>query len=456
MAGLAQIMPVRSPAWRALATLPDPAARYAAFRDDPTRAALLAEGIAAGTCDDPAHIHPLGQDEHPDYGVDADSRSVAELAAEAGVHPVEFIVDRLLASEGRELFNVWFFTRNRESLATYLTLDAVVPGLGDAGAHVGQICDADATTFVLGYWARDRGVLSVPEAVRKLSSQSAQILGLRERGEIRPGWYADLNVFDVERLASHYPTYVNDFPGGKGRFIVRSDGYAATIVNGQIVVEDGDHTGARPGTVLATSPAERRVAPAARTGNQGGILSGVPVTREDIDAAADRIGTRARRTPVIDHDGLVLKLECLQHAGSFKTRGAFNRVLSEPTLSHAGVIAASGGNHGAAVAHVGAALGITTEIFLPSTSPTIKRRTIERFGATVHVIEGLYDDAQTAADLRRAETGATMIHPYDHPATVAGQGTMGRRAGGSDGWVRHPDRGCGWWRLHRRSGRLVP
>ena len=148
--------------------------------------------------------------------------------------------------------------------------------------------------------------------------------------------------------------------------------------------------------------------------------------REDIDAAADRIGTRARRTPVIDHDGLVLKLECLQHAGSFKTRGAFNRVLSEPTLSHAGVIAASGGNHGAAVAHVGAALGITTEIFLPSTSPTIKRRTIERFGATVHVIEGLYDDAQTAADLRRAETGATMIHPYDHPATVAGQGTMGR------------------------------
>ncbi len=250
LAGLAQIMPVRSPAWRALATLPDPAARYAALRDDATRAVLVEEGIAAGTWYDPAHIHPLGQGDRPDYGVDADSRSVADLAAEAGVHPVELIVDRLLSSEGRELFNVWFFTRNRESLATYLTLDAVVPGLGDAGAHVGQICDADATTFVLGYWARDRGVLSLPEAIRKLSSQSAQILGLRERGEVRPGWYADLNVFDIDRLASHYPTYVNDFPGGKGRFIVRSDGYAATIVNGQVVVEDGDHTGARPGTVL--------------------------------------------------------------------------------------------------------------------------------------------------------------------------------------------------------------
>jgi N-acyl-D-aspartate/D-glutamate deacylase len=250
LAGLAQVMPVASPAWKALAELPDPAARYAALRDDATRATLLAEGVAAGTWYDPAHIHPLGSGERPDYAVDPGAKSLAELAADAGLHPVELIVDRLLESEGRELFNVWFFNRNRESLAAYLALDAVVPGLGDAGAHVGQICDADATTFVLSYWTRDRGHLELAEAVRKLTSQSARILGLRERGEVRPGWYADLNVFDLDRLAARYPTYVNDFPDGKGRFIVRSDGYAATIVNGEIVVEDGEHTGARPGAVL--------------------------------------------------------------------------------------------------------------------------------------------------------------------------------------------------------------
>lgn len=150
------------------------------------------------------------------------------------------------------------------------------------------------------------------------------------------------------------------------------------------------------------------------------------VTPDDVERAAARIADRVRLTPTIGHGPLVLKLELLQHAGSFKTRGAFNRVLDEPALPAAGVIAASGGNHGAAVAHVGAQLGIPTEIFVPSTSPDIKRRTIERLGATVHVVEGYYDDAQAAADRRRAETGALEVHPYDHAATVAGQGTMGR------------------------------
>ncbi len=76
------------------------------------------------------------------------------------------------------------------------------------------------------------------------------MLGLSERGQVREGWFADLNVFDLDRLASRYPEYVHDFPGGKGRFIVKSDGYAATIVNGSVVAEDGGHTGARPGRVL--------------------------------------------------------------------------------------------------------------------------------------------------------------------------------------------------------------
>jgi threonine dehydratase len=150
------------------------------------------------------------------------------------------------------------------------------------------------------------------------------------------------------------------------------------------------------------------------------------VTPDDVERAAERIGLRVRRTPTIDHGPLTLKLELLQHAGSFKTRGAFNRVLAEPELPAAGLVTASGGNHGAALSYVGSQLGVATEVFMPSTSPAIKRDNIERFGATVTVIEGYYDDAQRAADERQAVTGAAMIHPFDHSATIAGQGTMSR------------------------------
>lgn len=148
------------------------------------------------------------------------------------------------------------------------------------------------------------------------------------------------------------------------------------------------------------------------------------VDRDDVEAAAARIAGFARRTPVIEHGPLVLKLELLQHAGSFKTRGAFNRLLSDDDAPTS-VIAASGGNHGAAVAFAAHRLGIAAEVFVPATSPAIKRGNIERWGAAVSVVDGYYAAAQAAADRRQRETGALMIHPYDHPATVAGQGTMG-------------------------------
>ena len=156
------------------------------------------------------------------------------------------------------------------------------------------------------------------------------------------------------------------------------------------------------------------------------MMAGGVVTPDDVERAAGLIAPYVRRTPTIEHGPLVLKLELLQHAGSFKTRGAFNRVLGEPSIPDAGLIAASGGNHGAALSYVGGRLGVATEIFVPSTSPDVKRRNIERFGATAYVVDGYYDDAQAVADARQRETGALQIHPYDHPATVAGQGTMAR------------------------------
>ncbi len=152
------------------------------------------------------------------------------------------------------------------------------------------------------------------------------------------------------------------------------------------------------------------------------------VNKDDIERAAARIGDLVRRTPVVDYDGLTLKLELLQHAGSFKPRGAANRVLAERersgSLAAAGLVTASGGNHGAAVSYVSQVLGVRAEVFMPSTSPSVKRENIARFGATLHIVEGYYDDAQIAANERQRETGALMVHPFDHADTVAGQGTV--------------------------------
>lgn len=144
--------------------------------------------------------------------------------------------------------------------------------------------------------------------------------------------------------------------------------------------------------------------------------------------AAARIAGRVRRTPILtaEIEGIRvhLKLELLQHTGSFKPRGAFNRVLGEESIPEAGVLAASGGNHGAALAFVARELGIPCEIFVAEVTPEIKRQNIARFGARVTVGGPQYADALEASLLRAEETGALEVHAYDHPRTVAGQGTM--------------------------------
>ncbi|HET8961950.1 serine/threonine dehydratase [Nocardioides sp.] len=148
-------------------------------------------------------------------------------------------------------------------------------------------------------------------------------------------------------------------------------------------------------------------------------------SRDDIDEAADRIGGLVRRTPVVELDGITLKLEMLQHAGSFKPRGAFNTVLAEPAPP-ARLVAASGGNHGLAVAHVGATLGIPTDIFVPEISAPVKVQAIRDRGATVHQGGADYAAALAASESLAAEDGVLAVHAYDAPLTLAGQGTVAR------------------------------
>jgi threonine dehydratase len=157
----------------------------------------------------------------------------------------------------------------------------------------------------------------------------------------------------------------------------------------------------------------------------------LPITRTDIEAAHARIAPHIRRTPawtlsgVFGHDGPVsLKLEFLQHAGSFKTRGAFNTLLSRQAPA-GGVAAASGGNHGAAVAYAAKQLGIRARIFVPEISSPAKVAVIRSHGAEVVIGGARYADAQEACDAYVAASGALRVHPFDADTTIAGQGTIG-------------------------------
>ena len=153
--------------------------------------------------------------------------------------------------------------------------------------------------------------------------------------------------------------------------------------------------------------------------------------RERIDAAADRTTGLLRRTPLMVTHALwneqlvEIKLEQMQHAGSFKARGAFNSLLSQPVPA-AGVVAASGGNHGAAVAYAAGKLGLKAKIFVPELSAPSKIALIEQYGAELVIVPGTYAEALAAAQVWEAETGALQVHAYDSPETVEGQGTLFR------------------------------
>ena len=171
----------------------------------------------------------------------------------------------------------------------------------------------------------------------------------------------------------------------------------------------------------------------ALSAREGGASVGVMISRNDIVAAGVRIRDHIRRTPLLclapgdlGHGfPMTLKLELLQHTGSFKPRGAFNRLLNA-TMPSAGAIAASGGNHGAAVAYAARALGAKAEIFVPAVTPEMKVARIAGYGARVVRIGATYAEALAASQDRQAQTGALEVHAYDHPDVLAGQGTVGR------------------------------
>lgn len=197
-------------------------------------------------------IFPLGDD--PDYEPDR-SQSIAARAKARGISPWEEAYDRLLDDDGHALLLQALANFEGNSLATVGDLirrDDVVLGLGDGGAHYGMICDSSYPTYLLTHWARDRssGRLSVQAAIRELTSIPARVAGLEDRGCIAPGYKADLNVIDHANLRLHKPVVTYDLPAGGRRLDQTAEGYRATVVSGQIIVENDTPTAARPGKLV--------------------------------------------------------------------------------------------------------------------------------------------------------------------------------------------------------------
>jgi N-acyl-D-aspartate/D-glutamate deacylase len=191
----------------------------------------------------------------PDYEPDP-STSIAARAARQGRSPLDLAYELLLADEGRALLYHPFENYsdgNLDAVAEMLRSPHAVAGLGDGGAHVGTICDASFPTTLLTHWTRDRtrgDKLPLPFVVRRQTRDTARAMGFSDRGALRPGLRADINVIDLDALRLHPPRIVWDLPAGGKRLIQGVDGYRHTFVAGIETYRDGQWTGATPGKLL--------------------------------------------------------------------------------------------------------------------------------------------------------------------------------------------------------------
>ena len=228
-----------------------PAERLAAVRDPEVRARLVAEGADRPVA--PYESMFVMPGDRPASYVYGAVDSLAALARRRGVTVVEAYLDELDRSDGTTVVNWPVMNSDETAIEELLTSPVTILGLADAGAHATQIMDASQPTWLLAHWVRDRGVLSVEEGVRRLSSDTADFIGYRDRGVVREGAFADLNVIDLDGLALSVPEIVHDFPGDAPRFVQRASGFDHTVVNGEPFMEAGEHTGALAGRVLRST-----------------------------------------------------------------------------------------------------------------------------------------------------------------------------------------------------------
>jgi N-acyl-D-aspartate/D-glutamate deacylase len=177
-------------------------------------------------------------------------RSVAEVAEERGVDPVELIIELGLESDFTQLFVQPIASIDVDDLRISMKHPRTVMTFSDSGAHVSQICDSSIQTYLLSHWVRQRQEFTLEEAVRMLTLTPARAWGFADRGLIREGFMADINVFDAATVTPALPQVKADLPGGASRLVQKGDGFLATVVGGVVVFDGSEHTGALPGRLL--------------------------------------------------------------------------------------------------------------------------------------------------------------------------------------------------------------
>jgi N-acyl-D-aspartate/D-glutamate deacylase len=248
----------RLPVWKELRALPL-AEQARRLRDPELRRALVRasrerdEGKALGTEARPVPFEWLFVMETPD----GPHRSIAEVARERGCDAVEAMIDLALEKDMEVFFLHPVANENQDYALELIKHRRSVVTFSDSGAHVSQLMDASLQTHLLSYWVRAKQALTLEEAVRMLTFDTATQWGFTDRGLIREGFAADLVVFDPDTVGAEMPEVVDDLPSGARRLIQRARGFAATVVNGETVLRDGKHTGALPGRLLRGPLASR-------------------------------------------------------------------------------------------------------------------------------------------------------------------------------------------------------
>jgi N-acyl-D-aspartate/D-glutamate deacylase len=246
------------PAWKPFRALPL-AEQRARLRDPETRRRLI-----EGTREAPDR-RALGTEARPfPYEwifvydtVAGPHRTVAEVARERGVDPAAAMIDLALESDFERFFVHPVANEMQDDVLEMMRHPRAVVTFSDSGAHVSQIIDSSLQTHLLSHWVRERQVFSLEQAVRMLTLVPATLWGFADRGLVREGFAADLVVFDPDTIAPEMPEVAHDLPAGARRLVQRARGIAATVVNGDVLLRDGKHTGALPGQLLR-GPLARR------------------------------------------------------------------------------------------------------------------------------------------------------------------------------------------------------
>ncbi len=250
------------PTWRAIESLPW-ADKLTRLRDPQIRIQLTDMAALEGAAQYDTRLAYLTQSFHKMYALGAEpdyepapESSIASIAQRTGQSPLEIAYDMLMAQDGKGIIYFPSFNyayNDLSQLHAELQHPRTMMSLADGGAHCGYICDVSMPTYMLTHWARDRKrgpTLPLELMVQRQTRDTAAIYGMHDRGQLKPGYLADINIIDFDRLRLPPPYVAFDLPAGGRRLVQTAEGYVATLKSGQVIMESGERTGALPGTLV--------------------------------------------------------------------------------------------------------------------------------------------------------------------------------------------------------------